>query len=121
MTEIQVQVVPKPSSAGNIGNRPSLPESLASRVDEIGDTLREVADGLQARLGELSRLADPGWNLGEVCLKFSLSLQAGTGVIIAAVSTSATFEASLKWTAAAPAAPQVPGAPGNAAALLDKS
>jgi hypothetical protein len=49
MADIRVQVIPKPGTAGNLAAR-SITEDLGARVDELGDSVMEVARGLQRRL-----------------------------------------------------------------------
>jgi hypothetical protein len=68
------------------------------RAGELGESLNEIASGLRGHLGELAKQRGDGWDLNEIALSFSLSLQASGGVvIIAQASASATFQATLTW------------------------
>jgi hypothetical protein len=104
MTEITVQVVPAEAAEAELmfgigGDRPQFQD----RVDELGDSLNEIAQRLRTRLPELAREANPSWDLDEVSLTFSLDLQAEAGVILARASSKAGFQATLTWKRSLPA------------------
>ena len=80
---------------GNLAPRILKPELLLNRIDEIGDSLRDIAAKLSQRLDELAAHPDNQWRLSEVELKFSLDLEAEAGVIIARTSGTVGFEATL--------------------------
>jgi hypothetical protein len=97
-SEIRVYVTPDRSRAGNLKKGQPLSERFADRVEELGQGLGEIANDLRDQLD--ATLADDdrdGWGLEEVQLTFSLSLEAGAGVMVAKASTAAGFEASMTW------------------------
>jgi hypothetical protein len=95
MSEILVEVRAK-AARGDLSGKPAMPESFMKRVDEVGQSLQEIADRLSEHLDRLEKREAP-WRLERVELKFSLDLEAEAGVIIARTKTSAGFEASLGW------------------------
>jgi hypothetical protein len=99
MTDIYVEVRPRQSTAGDLSPRIAVPELLSQRIDEIGDSLRDIALKLSRRLDEFAASSEKNWQLGEVELKFSLDLEAEAGVVIARTSATAGFEATLTWKA----------------------
>jgi hypothetical protein len=102
MATIYVEVRPGPDivdEEGNLAPRIMKPELLTARIDEIGDSLRDIATKLSQRLDELAVHPENQWRLGEVELKFSLDLEAEAGVIIARTSATVGFEATLTWKA----------------------
>jgi Trypsin-co-occurring domain 1 len=104
MTEITVQVVPAETAEAELGfgfggRRPAFQD----RVDELGDSLNEIAERLRTRLPDLAQNAELGWDLDQVTLSFSLDLQAEAGVILARASSKAGFQATLTWKRSVPA------------------
>ena len=100
MTEILVQVVADPGRAGQLAGGGSLTERFADRIDELGASLGEIANGLRERLDADLR-EEPegeGLRLREVALAFSLDLEAGANMVVAKAKTGAAFEARLTWT-----------------------
>ncbi len=98
MGEIVVRVVPPPERAGELGAA-TLTERFTDRVDELGESIAEIAGRLRARLDtDLAEDKDAVWKLGEVTLTFSLDLEAEAGVVVAKAKTSAGFEVALTWT-----------------------
>jgi DNA replication initiation complex subunit (GINS family) len=73
-----------------------MPESFMNRVDEIRQSLQEIADRLSNQSDHFEQ-EESTWRLEQVELKFSLNLEAGAGVVIARAKTTAGFEASLGW------------------------
>ena len=71
-----------------------------NRIDEIGQSLQEIADRLNMHLDHFEQKQST-WRLEHVELKFSLDLEAETGIVIAKAKTTAGFEASLGWKSAA--------------------
>lgn len=100
MAQIYVEVRPHPATEGDLA--PALPELLSKRVDEIGDSLQEIALRLSRRLSEFATDPVKNWQVGEVELKFSMDLETEAGVIIARTSASAGFEVTLTWKKTAP-------------------
>jgi hypothetical protein len=96
MTDIKVQVVPAESAGAELWPGATRPD-FNDRVDELGDSLNDIAERLRARLPDLQRNAAVGWDLDEVSLSFSLDLQAEAGVIVARASSKAGFQATLTW------------------------
>jgi Trypsin-co-occurring domain 1 len=94
MVDIRVEV--RPLDGGDL-SQPNLPELLANRIDEIGDSLRQIAAQVAHRLKDLAAISDSAWPLEGVELKFSLDLEAEAGVVIARSSVTAGFEATLTW------------------------
>jgi hypothetical protein len=96
MAEILVEVRPS-SATGDLSGQSAIPESFISRVEDLGQSLREIAERLSQQLEAFEKNPTAAWQLERVELKFSLDLEAETGVIIARAKTSAGFEASLSW------------------------
>jgi hypothetical protein len=94
MAQILVEV--RPTIGGNLSPQSTIPETFMSRVDEIGESLQEIADRLSQHLDKFKK-KESTWRLDEVELKFSLDLEAEAGVVIARAKTSAGFEASMSW------------------------
>jgi hypothetical protein len=90
MAKMLVEVRPS-TAAGDLTGQPAIPETFMSRVDEIGQSLQEIADRLSEHLDQFEK-RESTWRLEQVELKFSLDLEAE-----ADVKTSAGFEASLSW------------------------
>lgn len=93
--EILLEVRPTATS-GDLGPRTAVPEEFKARADEIADSISDVIDHLQVRLGKrLDQRNDSGWHVGSVEVEFGISVQAETGVIIAKATAGATFSARL--------------------------
>jgi hypothetical protein len=73
-------------------------------VEDLGDSLNEIAEALRSRLAALAERGAEEWDLDEVELSFSLDLEAEAGVLIARASTRAGFQATLTWKRSPPAA-----------------
>jgi len=97
MAEIFIEVRPKGGSAGDLSARVSKKEELLNRIDELGESLQEISDRLGKKRDDLAVKKGPGWKLKEVCVQFSLDLEAEAGVIIARTKTAAGFEATFSW------------------------
>jgi hypothetical protein len=95
MAQILVEVRPT-GEAGDLTGQPAIPENFINRVDEIGQSLQEIADRLSQHLDHFEK-RESTWRLDQVELKFSLDLEAEAGVVIAKAKTTAGFEASLSW------------------------
>jgi hypothetical protein len=67
------------------------------RAGELGESLNCIACSLSDHLSALAQQKADGWDLNQVALSFSISLQATGGVIIAQASTTAGFQATLTW------------------------
>src|ERR1700737_3719769 len=80
MAEILVEVRPK-GARGDLSSKPAMPESFMNRVDEIGQSLQEIADRLSKHLDHFEQ-GESTWRLEQVELKFSLDLEAEAGVVI---------------------------------------
>ena len=96
MAEILVEVRPT-AAAGDLTGQPAIPEAFMSRVEDLGQSLREIAQRLSKQLEDFEKKRDAAWHLEGVELKFSLDLEAEAGVVIARTKTSAGFEATLSW------------------------
>jgi Trypsin-co-occurring domain 1 len=96
MHDIFVEVRPT-QRTGDLSPRLLAPEALSNRIEELGDSLKAVAQKLSARFDEFSSESKKDWVLNEVELAFSLDLQAEAGIVIARSSASAGFEVTLKW------------------------
>jgi hypothetical protein len=94
-----VQVVPSPAQAGQLSPSKTW-ESLEQRINELGDSIGDIADRLRSRLdASLARSnQEQAWDLKEVEVKFSLDLEAEAGVVVVRAKTTAGFEVSLRWT-----------------------
>jgi hypothetical protein len=101
MTEILVEV--RPASGGQGDLTVFQPQLLKDRIEELGESLVEIAEGLRQQLDQAfpsrSRSVQAGMGLEEVQMNFSLDLQGEAGVIISRVSASAGFQVSLTWRA----------------------
>jgi Trypsin-co-occurring domain 1 len=97
--KIDVVVSPAPDDKGFIAPRklPSV-EDFRERAPEIAESIREIADLMQTRLGD-DEVQDPAsrWSMDRVTLSFELALEAEAGVVIARASTSATFSIEISW------------------------
>jgi hypothetical protein len=100
MAQVYVEVRPRQATGGDLKPRAPVTEVLAKRIDEIADSLREVATRMAARFNDFAANTTNDWKLSDVELKFSLDLEAEAGVIIARTSASAGFEATLTWSKA---------------------
>jgi Trypsin-co-occurring domain 1 len=97
MAEILVEVRPS-AAAGDLTGQPAIPEAFMNRVEDLGKSLKEIAERLSQQLEDFEKKrAAAAWHLDRVELKFSLDLEAEAGVVIARTKTSAGFEASLSW------------------------
>ena len=92
--ELFVEVRPQAGAVGNM-SRP-LPEQFRERSREIAVSIGIVAEPIQQKAEELAA-AGGGFAFDELEVKFSVELQAETGVLIAKTSATGTFEVSLKW------------------------
>jgi hypothetical protein len=104
MTRIDVLVLPAPNEQGLIAPR-ALPraEDFRARAPEIADSIQEIADTLQAKLGDGAAEVPAGaWAMDSVTLGFELALEAEAGVVIAKTSATATFSIKIKWTRGQP-------------------
>jgi hypothetical protein len=98
MSEIRIQVVPDPGRLGDLAAGGSFTEKFADRARELGESLGDIANELRDQLDtRLRQKEDSRWELAELQLQFSLDLEAGAGVVVARVSTTAGFVASLTW------------------------
>jgi hypothetical protein len=96
MAEILVEVRPS-AEAGDLTGQPAIPEAFMSRVEDLGQSLKEIADRLSQQLEDFEKRRQAAWQLEKVELKFKLDLEAEAGVVIARTKTSAGFEATLSW------------------------
>jgi hypothetical protein len=101
MTQIRVEVVPASPVSGNLRRAVEVPaENLDARAGEVLDATLDLAAKMKERLDQdpeaLKGSADK-WGLREVDLQFGVTLQAETGVIVAKVGGSATFQVTLVW------------------------
>jgi hypothetical protein len=95
--EIQVRVTVPPGQAGNLAGR-SLVERFEDRVDELGDSIGEIANRLRERLDrDLAEPEPDKWQLDEAQVTFSLDLEVGAGVVMAQAKSTAGFEVALTW------------------------
>lgn len=97
MVDISVEVRPKNDGSGDLRQREPLSEKLLTRIEELGDSLKCIAEKLSSRLSEFETKNEGNWGLEEVEFAFSLDLEAEAGVIVARASTTAGFEAKLTW------------------------
>lgn len=98
MSEIQVRVVPPPELEGELAGG-TLVERFAERVDELGESIGEIARRLRARLdADLEQEPSSAWKLNQVAVTFSLDLEAEAGVVVAKAKTTAGFEVALTWS-----------------------
>jgi hypothetical protein len=100
MSKIYVEVRPRVGDGDDeLAAVPTIPELLDNRIDELGESISEVASKLQKYMDKLGAEKPANkWALGELELKFSIDLESEAGVIVARAKASAGFEASLKWT-----------------------
>jgi hypothetical protein len=101
LAEILVQVTPRYSDDyGDLASRSVGPEVFKNRINEIGESLSDIANVLRAQLETKLRETnvERGWVLDSVELKFSMDLEAEAGVIIGRAKASAGFEVTLGWT-----------------------
>lgn len=98
MSEISVQVVPAQAGTGDLSSRPPGPEQLRGRIDELTDTLAEVAERMRERLDTVLADAAGAWTLDEVQLQFGVALKAKTGVLVVSAEANATFAATMSWS-----------------------
>ena len=98
-SKIKVQVVPSPAQAGQLSPGKAW-ESLERRIDELGESIGEIAERLRSQLDASLAAPEekPAWHLGEVQVTFSLDLEAEAGVVVARAKTTAGFEVLLAWT-----------------------
>ncbi len=97
VSDIRVSVVPPPERAGELAGG-ALVERFTNRVDELGDSIGEIALRLRSRLdADLARDQSSAWTLGEVVVTFSVDLEAEAGVVVAKAKTTAGFEVALTW------------------------
>ncbi|MEV6344361.1 CU044_2847 family protein [Actinoplanes sp. NPDC051851] len=97
MGEIRVEVVPKSGRPGDL-RAGALTESLLDRVEELGDSIMEVARGLRRRIDDDTDPELGTLRLNEVSLTFSIDLEAEAGVIVSRASAGAGFEVALTWS-----------------------
>jgi hypothetical protein len=100
MAEIFVEVRSS-GVAGDLSGQPAIPEAFMSRVEDLGQSLKEIAERLSEQLEDFEKKRAAAWQLERVELKFSLDLEAQAGVVIARTKASAGFEASLSWRSSA--------------------
>jgi len=102
MAEVLVEVAPGPRASGDLGPRaPAVPEAFDERADDVMTAALDVAERLRERLdadGAKLAAGTSDWALDQVELQFGLTLQAESGVIVAKVSGSASFQVTLTWT-----------------------
>jgi len=98
-SKIKVQVVPSPAQAGQLSPGRAW-EALDKRIDELGESIGEIADRLRGQLDASLAPAEErsAWHLGDVRVTFSLDLEAEAGVVVARAKTTAGFEVSLAWS-----------------------
>ncbi len=101
MGEVLVEVVPRAAPSGDLRKSgPAVPEDFDRRAGELITATLEIAEQLRAKLDAEPEALAPtaaGWGLREVDLQFGLTLQAESGVIVAKVGASATFQVTLTW------------------------
>src|SRR5580698_5966510 len=94
-TEVLLEVTPAAAS-GDLAPRAVVPEEFTARAGEIADSIAEVVDHFQSRLGKvLKQRDDSSWSVGSIEITFALTVQAEAGVVIAKASAGATFSARL--------------------------
>ncbi|MER7757729.1 CU044_2847 family protein [Kitasatospora sp. NPDC097643] len=99
---VMVAVVPSPDAAGNLAGA-SLRERFADRVDELADTVNEVADKLRDRLVGGRQADTEGWGLDAVDMEFSVELEAASGVVLARAAVTGGFAVTLSFRRRHPA------------------
>ncbi|HEU5111044.1 MAG TPA: CU044_2847 family protein [Micromonosporaceae bacterium] len=93
-----VEVLPARATSGDLSRRPPGPEPLRERVDDLADTLVEVAERLRSRLDRLPADAPASWALHQVQVQFGVALRAQTGVLVVTAGAESTFSATVTWT-----------------------
>ena len=98
VTEIRVQVVPKSDDCGFIeySGSPSS-ELFRKRVADLGNSITEISLAMKRHFDELDFSQNSAWAMDQVCLTFSLDLEAEAGVILAKAKSSAGFEVGITW------------------------
>lgn len=95
--DVKIQVVPTGYVQGDLSGPPVF-ERLSDRLDEVGNSVKAIADRMRTSLGGLLQdQPDQGWQLDEVSFQFALQLEAEAGVIVAKATTAAGFEVNLAW------------------------
>jgi len=89
------------SSSGDLSARPSTPEPMARRADELAAGVAEIAAMLRPRLDDAERSRDSRrWTPDEVSLQFDVSFGVGTGVLIGKSTGRGTFTVRITWRSA---------------------
>lgn len=84
--------------AGNLTAAPLI-ERFTDRAQELSEAVSEIATELRDHLATRWQAAEPSeWGLDEMTLGFSVSLEAGTGVILARAATTGSFTVDLTFT-----------------------
>jgi hypothetical protein len=96
MGEILVEV--RPTGAHGDLSATGVAEKLMSRIGELGDSIAEVSEGLQARLAKALAERTSDWDMDTVEVKFSLDLEAEAGVVVSRAAAKAGFEVTLSWS-----------------------
>jgi hypothetical protein len=110
---VKVEVQPDPTRHGALGPAERM-EQLASRIDQIGATVRAIAERLGASLEESpEQSAERRWQMSEIHAEFGLSLEAETGLVVCKGKTAATFSVSMTWTTRSPRGGASERAPGT--------
>ncbi|CAM5731764.1 CU044_2847 family protein [Streptomyces microflavus] len=99
--DVLVQVA---SLDGNrqISSGAALPEALASRLDDIRAAMRVGGQSVLAGADALP--PDEKWRLSELSATFGITLTAEAGVIVSKATAGCTFEVTLTFQRAEPAA-----------------
>lgn len=88
-------------SSGDLSARPSTPEPMAGRADELAASIAEIASMLQPRLQDADSSHGSGaWALDEVAYRFDVSFTVGSGVLIGRATGRGTFTVRLTWRSA---------------------
>jgi hypothetical protein len=98
LPDIAVEVVPARAGSGDLSSRPPGPEQLRARIDELTDTLAEVATQMRDQLDKVIVDTAAGWGLDQVQLEFGVALKAKTGVLVVSAEANATFAATITWS-----------------------
>jgi len=98
LSDIAVEVVPARAGSGDLSSRPSGPEQLHGRIDELTDALTEVAARMRERLDKVIADATDPWALDQVEVQFGVALKAKTGVLVVSAEANATFTATMTWS-----------------------
>jgi hypothetical protein len=99
--DILVELRPDPR-IGDLEPKAPITDRLSNHMEEIGESLSEVASALHRRLDtELALQSHPAgaWGLNQVRLSFSLDLRSDGGVIVARDAANPGFEVALTWNA----------------------